>query len=234
MTDQQRLLAGWIAVDRDLPLCYAFPIMRKSDRKYLRVGKAAEELGLHPITIRRWIKTGKIQAVRVGIEARIPRSEIERLLGQAESRLLILYARVSGQDQRSDLDRQIERLQTWARAQRKGAEVLVLSEMGSGLNAARQRLQQLIKLVCDDGVAEVAISSPDRLTRFGTDYLQTLFTSFGVTFTILDPTEEKTPAQELTEDLLSIIASFAGKLYGMRSQKQKELLECADNVLHSP
>ncbi len=208
--------------------------MRKSDRKYLRVGKAAEELGLHPITIRRWIKTGKIQAVRVGIEARIPRSEIERLLGQAESRLLILYARVSGHDQQSDLDRQIERLQTWARAQRVGQEMLVLSDIGSGLNAARKRLQQLLKLVCDDRVAEVAITSPDRLTRFGTDYLQTLFTSFGVTFTILDPTEEKTPEQELTEDLLSIMASFAGKLYGMRSQKQKELLECAENVLHSP
>jgi putative resolvase len=208
--------------------------MRKSDRKYLRVGKAAEELGLHPITVRRWIKTGKIQAVRVGIEARIPRSEIERLLGQAENRLLILYARVSGHDQRPDLDQQIERLQTWARAQRAGQEVLVLSDIGSGLGTARKRLQQLLKLVCNDRVAEVAITSPDRLTRFGTDYLQTLFTSFGVTFTILDPTEEKTPERELTEDLLSIIASFAGKLYGMRSQKQKELLECAENVLHSP
>jgi putative resolvase len=40
--------------------------------------------------------------------------------------------------------------------------------------------------------------------------------------------------QELTEDLLSLIASCAGKVYGMRSQKQKELLECAHNVLHSP
>ena len=29
------------------------------------------------------------------------------------------------------------------------------------------------------------------------------------------------------EDLLSILASFAGKLYGMRSQKQKEVLACA-------
>jgi len=36
------------------------------------------------------------------------------------------------------------------------------------------------------------------------------------------------------EDLFSIMASFAGKLDGMRSQKQKELLECAENVLHSP
>lgn len=208
--------------------------MRKSDRKYLRVGKAAEELGLHPITIRRWIKTGKIQAVRVGIEARIPRSEIERLLGQEDSRLLILYARVSGPDQRLDLDRQIERLQAWAKASRAGQEVLVLSDIGSGLNASRKRLQQMLKLVCADRVAEVAITYPDRLTRFGTEYVETLFTSFGVTFTVLDPTEEKTPEQELTEDLLSIMTSFAGKLYGMRSQKQKELLECAENVLHSP
>jgi putative resolvase len=208
--------------------------MRKSDRKYLRVGKAAEELGLHPITIRRWIKMGKIQAVRVGIEARVPRAEIERLLGQAEGRLLVLYARVSGHDQKPDLERQIERLVAWAKAERPGREILVLSDIGSGLGAARKRLQQLLKLVCDDRVAEVAITSPDRLTRFGTEYLETLFTSFGVTFTILDPTAEQTPEQELTEDLLSVIASFAGKLYGMRSPKQKELLACAENVLRSP
>jgi putative resolvase len=173
--------------------------MRKSDRKYLRVGKAAEELGLHPITIRRWIKTGKIQAVRVGIEARVPRSEIERLLGQADDRLLVLYARVSGNEQRPDLDRQIQRLEAWAKGERPGCEVL--SDIGSGLGAARKRLQQLLKLVCEDRVAEVAITSGDRLTRFGTEYLETLFTSFGVTFTILDPGEEKTAEQELTEDL---------------------------------
>jgi putative resolvase len=112
--------------------------------------------------------------------------------------------------------------------------VLVLSDIGSGLGAARKRLQQLLKLVCDDRVAEIAITSPDRLMRLGTEYLQTLFASFGVTFTVLDPTEERTPEQELTQELFSIIASFAGKLDGMRSQKQKELLECAENVLHRP
>ena len=52
-------------------------IVRTRDRKYLQVGKAAEELGLHPITIRRWMNLGKLAAVRVAIEARIPRSEIE-------------------------------------------------------------------------------------------------------------------------------------------------------------
>ncbi len=95
-------------------------------------------------------------------------------------------------------------------------------------------MQQVLKLVCEDRVAEVAIPSADRLTRLGTEYLETLFTSFGVTFTILDPGDEKTAEEELTEDLLSIIASFAGKLYGMRSHTQKALLECAEDVLHSP
>ena len=44
----------------------------------------------------------------------------------------------------------------------------------------------------------------------------------------------ETAEQELVEDLFSIMASFAGKLYGMRSHKQKALLECAQNVLGSP
>jgi putative resolvase len=79
--------------------------MRTSGRKYRWVGKAAEELGLHPITMRRWMKMGKIQAVRVGIQAGIPRAEIERLPGQLDEHLLVLSARVSGHEQRPDLNR---------------------------------------------------------------------------------------------------------------------------------
>jgi putative resolvase len=36
--------------------------MSKGPAKLLRVGKAAQELGLHPITVRRWIKAGRMQA----------------------------------------------------------------------------------------------------------------------------------------------------------------------------
>ena len=61
-----------------------------------------------------------------------------------------------------------------------------------------------------------------------------LFDSFGVTYTVLEPGEEKTAQQELTDDLLAIIASFSGQLYGMRSHKQKELLKCAQAVLNNP
>jgi predicted site-specific integrase-resolvase len=125
-------------------------------------------------------------------------------------------------------------LQAWAASERKGQETLVLSDIGSGLKASRRQLQRLLKLVCEDKVAEVAMTYEDRLTRFGQEYLETLFACFGVTLTVLEPGEEKTPEQELTDDLLALIASFSGRLYGMRSHKQKELLQCAHVVLKSP
>jgi excisionase family DNA binding protein len=208
--------------------------MKAEEPKLLRVSRAAHELGLHPLTVRKWIKAGKITAIRVGNEARIPRSEIERLVGKTDGRLLVLYGRVSGHGQKEDLDIQIQRLQAWAAAERKGQDPLVLSDIGSGLKASRRQLQRLLKLMCEDKVGEVAITYEDRLTRLGQEYLETLFACFGVTLTVLEPGEEKAPEQELTDDLLSLIASFSRRLYGMRSHKQKELLQCAHAVINNP
>ncbi len=206
----------------------------KQEQKLFRLSQAAHELGLHPITVRRWIKAGRLGVIQVGREVRIPRSEIEKIVGTLNGRLVVLYGRVSGHGQKGDLDTQLERLQSWAATERKGVEILVLSDIGSGLKAGRRHLQRLLKLICEDKVAEVVITYEDRLTRFGQEYLETLFPCFGVTLTVLDPGAEKTPEQELTDDLLALIASFSGRLYGMGSQKQKELLQCAQAVLTSP
>ncbi len=65
-------------------------LMTKQEHKLFRVGAAAHELGLHPMTVRRWIKAGRIQVVQVGREMRVPRSEIERMVGTFDSRLLVL------------------------------------------------------------------------------------------------------------------------------------------------
>src|SRR5437588_1436480 len=208
--------------------------LAKREPKLLRLSVADNELGLHPMTVRRWIKAGRIQVIPVGREVRIPRSEVERLVGKIDGRLLVLYGRVSGHGQKDDLDGQLQRLQAWATMERKGVETLVLSDIGSGLKASRRQLQRLLKLVCEDKVAEVAITYEDRLTRFGQEYLETLFTCFGVTLTVVEPGEEKTPEQDLTDDLLALIASFSGRLYGMRSHKQKELLKCAQTVINNP
>jgi len=53
-----------------------------------------------------------------------------------------------------------------------------------------------------------------------------------VTLTVLDSGENKTAEQELADDLVAVLASFSGRLYGMRSHKQQELLKCAQAVIN--
>jgi putative resolvase len=208
--------------------------MKAEEPKLLRVSKAAHELGLHPLTVRKWIKAGKIRAIRVGNEARVPRPEIERLAGKTEGRLLVLYGRVSGQGQKADLETQLARLSAWAEKERAGKPTLVLSDIGSGLKATRRQLQRLLRLVREDQVSEIVVTFPDRLTRFGQEYLDVLFDSFGVTLTVLEPSEDQTAEQELTDDMIALLASFSGRLYGLRSHKQQELLQYAQAVINKP
>ena len=39
----------------------------QSEKKYLSIAESAEYLGVHPNTIRNWIKLGTLQAGRVGL-----------------------------------------------------------------------------------------------------------------------------------------------------------------------
>ena len=205
--------------------------MRTEKTRLLRSGEVAKRLGLHPLTVRRWVKEGKITAIPIGREARIPITEVERLLGEQRAGIIVLYGRVSGHDQHADLQRQVHQLEQWALVARTGQKTMTLTDIGSGLNTERKGLQRLLALVQDYQVGEVVVTCSDRLTRFGLSYLQALFSGYGVTLTVLHPDEEQTPEQELTADLLAIIASFAGRLYGVRSRKQKALVACAKQVL---
>jgi len=205
--------------------------MRTEKTRLLRSGEVAKRLGLHPLTVRRWVKEGKIAAIPIGREARIPITEVERLLGEQRAGLVVLYGRVSGHDHKEELQRQVHQLEQWALLARTGQKTLILTDIGSGLNTERKNLHRLLALVQDYQVAEVVVTFSDRLTRFGLAYLQALFSGYGVTLTVLHPDEDTTPDEELTQDFLALIASFAGRLYGLRSRRQKALLDCAKQVL---
>src|SRR5258708_34541046 len=110
---------------------------KRREPKLLRVSAGADELGLHPLTVGRWIKAGRLQAVQVGLEARIPRTEIERFVGKIDHRLLVLYGSFSGNVQKADLDIQLKRLQARAGTNRKRVQALVLSRLGRARKAGR-------------------------------------------------------------------------------------------------
>lgn len=56
------------------------PTPTPGEDPWLTVPQVSEELKLHPATIRAWVKTGRLAAVRAGRTWRVRRSEVDRAL----------------------------------------------------------------------------------------------------------------------------------------------------------
>ncbi|ADL19138.1 First ORF in transposon ISC1913 [Acidilobus saccharovorans 345-15] len=199
--------------------------------RLLRPKEACQLLGISYSTLLRWIREGKIRAATTeGGRYRIPYSEVKRYLEGREGTRAVIYARVSSADQREDLERQINYLTNYATA--KGYRVVeVLKDVASGLNTQRKGLLKLFKLVEGRGVDVVLITYKDRLTRFGFEYIEEFFSAMGVRVEAVFGEEPKDAAQELVEDLISVITSFAGKIYGVRSHKKTALVQGVKKLL---
>ena len=199
---------------------------------FLSTGKVAKIFGVHPLTIRRWVQEGKLHPIRTPTgRFAFPLSEVQALTGTL-GREIVAYIRVSSQSQKDDLERQRELVLNYAKE--KGyRDIAILQDIGSGLSEQRRNFRKLLQRVADGKIASVIVAYPDRLTRFGFKILEHFFTAHGAKIEVVNRGEEKTPQQELVEDLMTIIASFAGKLYGMRSHKYKEVIRGAKKLLAS-
>src|SRR5437899_11297522 len=93
---------GRTTVDKSTYVCYSILVMRTEKTRLLRSGEVAKRLGLHPLTVRRWVKEGKITAIPIGREARIPITEVERLLGKQRAGVLSLSGRVMRPGEKDD------------------------------------------------------------------------------------------------------------------------------------
>ncbi len=192
--------------------------------------EAAQILGVSVLTLQRWDNTGKVNAVRTpNGRRRFSKSEIDRLLGdnipEPSERNLVIYCRVSSGEQKKkgDLDRQVEYVKSRLDP-RVYNNISIITDVGSGLNDKRKGLIRLMKLAQKGEITDVAIRYKDRLTRFGFNYLGMYFESYNVKIHVLDEgLKDRTVYEELTDDLLSIITSFSGRLYGTRSGKNKVL-----------
>ena len=199
--------------------------------RLLRPKEVCQLLGISYSTLLRWIREGKIRAVTTeGGKYRIPYSEVKKYLERREETRAVIYARVSSADQKEDLERQVNYLTNYATA--KGYKVVeVLKDVASGLNTGRKGLLKLFKLVESRSVDVVLITYKDRLTRFGFEYLEEFFSAMGTRIEVVFGEEPKGATQELVEDLISIITSFAGKIYGMRSHKKTLFIQGVKKIL---
>ncbi|MFG2848815.1 IS607 family transposase [Kitasatospora sp. NPDC048296] len=183
----------------------------------LRLSKGAKRLGVHPVTLRLWADAGNLPVTWIGRERRFSSVDVEAMKVTAGGGDLIrlegLYVRVSGSTgQESSLEAQ----ETELRASAAGEVVKVFKDRSSGLREDRPGLNKLLQVVANGSVTVVRVAREDRLARFGAGWLKRLFAVHGATVEILHP-EKPAGRQELLEDFISLVTTFAGRLYGIRS-----------------
>lgn len=126
-----------------------------------------------------------------------------------------IYARVSSHENKDNLERQVERLKEYAMA--RGWKIIyVVKEIGSGVNDARPKLIGLLK---KKNYSILLVEHKDRLTRFGFNYLKLLTENQGKTIEVVNSAEEE--KEDIVQDFVSVIYSFAAKVYGLRRAKRK-------------
>ncbi len=177
----------------------------------MKLSVYAKKLGISYRTAWRLYSTGKLDAYSLPTGTIIVRDEnIVKLPNK-----VCIYARVSSSENKSNLDAQAKRLQTYAVA--KGYQIhKIVKEVGSGVNDNRK---QLLKLLKDKGYKIILIEHKDRLTRFGFNYLALLAEEQGKTIEVVNVSLDD--QSDLMQDFISIITSFCARLYGLRRSKRK-------------
>ena len=201
----------------------------------LSTGQVAERLGITARTVYRWGKAGRLHPVRLPTgQRRFSASEVDELL-HVRSRAVprcAIYARVSRgkQAEAGNLDRQRERLVA-AVAERRYKLVATVTERASGLNEKRKGLRRLFHLAAADEIDVVLVEFKDRLARFGFAYVVEALAAHGVRVEVLDGPVATDATQELVQDMLAVVAVFAARLFGRRSQQfRHKVREAAKEV----
>ena len=184
------------------------------------IREACDILQIDATTLRRWDREGKIHCIRLSNNfRRVPEEEINRILGIKNNRIDAIYARVSSSDQKNDLYNQINRLKSLY------PDAQVFSDIKSGLKFNRKGFIELLNMIEDNKVNNIYITHRDRLARFGFDLIESICKIHSTKIIEVDGEEILSANKEMTRDLISIITLFSSKLYGLRSQKMKNILE---------
>ena len=209
-------------------------MIKKSElvKEYYKTGELAKMIGKQTRTVQSYCIKGDINSIIIPSGKRIiSRDEVikylrsSNLLYEDDNKIDLIYARVSTNDQknRGDLDRQIDYIIREI-ISKNPKNLKVFSEVGSGLNDNRTELKKLLDMVMNDEIDRIFILYKDRLTRFGFNYLEQICNKFGTKIIVIsEEIQEKSIQEELAEDIISIIHSFGGKLYGMRNNIKEKL-----------
>ena len=192
--------------------------------KYLRRAEAAERLHVSVSMFKLLVKQGGIRyEVTPGGQKVYDPHEIDRYMAERQGKpipegKLVFYVRDS-EGNIVRMNTQVERLTV-----AYGEPVRVYRDRASGLSERRRGFNRLLDDAENRLFDRVAVTARDRLSRFGAAYLERYLNYLGVTLVVLDGEREKGMMDELMDDFMSLLASFSGRFYKLRSVEHQRLL----------
>jgi len=204
------------------------------EEQYVSGKKATEMLGVHIRTLYMWDKKRKIETIRTPGGKRlynvkkylentlknvsnVTKVNNEKINNVMNERHNIIYARVSSQQQKDDLNRQIDILKE------NCPNHELITDIGSGIKMNRHGLLKIIDYAINNKINEVVVVHKDRLTRFGYELINYLVkTKSAGTIRILKDKVNKEPREEMVDDILQIMNIFVAKMNGLRKYKKSK------------
>lgn len=145
--------------------------------------------------------------------------------GITPERKVVVYARVSTQKQKADLQNQIDTITKYAN--NNGYSVSnVYSDIASGISYDRGQFIELLNDVIARKIKTVFVENKDRLTRVSFNMWKDLFKQFGCDLVAInDVVNPKTEEAEIFSDIIALLHCFAMKMYSQRRKNKLRIVK---------
>ena len=145
--------------------------------------------------------------------------------GITPERKVVVYARVSTQKQKADLQNQIDTITKYAN--NNGYSVSnVYSDIASGISYDREQFIELLNDVIAHKIKTIFVENKDRLTRVSFNMWKDLFKQFGCDLVAInDVVNPKTEEAEIFSDIIALLHCFAMKMYSQRRKNKLRIVK---------
>lgn len=169
-------------------------------------------------TLCKYVKSGMISVTKLpNNRYDYDEDSVYRFLNKDIPRKTYLYARVSTNKQRKDLENQVDLLKSYCFA--NGIQINgVFSDIASGINFQnRKEFFTMLDDILDRKVKKVIITYKDRLSRVGFDLFKHLFSRFDCEIEVISEVgSDKLDSEEIFEEIVSLLHCYSMKLYSRR------------------
>jgi len=190
--------------------------------KLITIGEASDLLGVSIKTLRRWEKQGKISPIRTcGGHRRFRREDLLQSVQGTAS--IIGYARVNRPEQKPQLDEQIKALEDFCSQQ--GQPFEILTDIGNGVSHNRPSFMRLVEMMCAGEVKCLVLTHAETASRFSHDFILGLCSLFKIQVILLNQPQESIAAEDLVDDLQTLVTICYDCLYPLHNPAHQQLLE---------